>query len=294
MFRPVIISTRKTVNQNGSTGDTGQARANGETAATRRRESWLPGWYVILMAVTAAVMILLLFQAASARSAAVGSVTREKLPASACVSSDQWLDDELDWITDQKTVTDAMQYFYDRTGVQPYLLIDDELAGKGESLTDAEAEDALVNLYDSLYRDDGHMIFAFIEYAPSEYLAYVYTGLAADSVVDANARGVFLGNVDRYYSDSSLTDEEFFAAVFRKTADTIMEDASGEASAATAYAVLCAALFIVMVGGLFLFKRREQRLREKDQLKEILSAPISSPEEQELEKKYGDGAPPTV
>ena len=60
------------------------------------------------------------------------------------------------------------------------------------------------------------MIFTFMEYAPSQYVTYLYTGTAADSVMDADARNLFLDCADRYYADSSLSDAEFFEKVFVK------------------------------------------------------------------------------
>lgn len=31
------------------------------------------------------------------------------------------------------------------------------------------------DLYDSLYGDEGHMIYAFMEYADSQYITWIYT-----------------------------------------------------------------------------------------------------------------------
>ena len=91
-------------------------------------------------------------------------------------------------------------------------------------ITDKEAETYLAGLYDSLYSDEGHMIFTFMEYAPSQYVTYLYTGTVADSVMDADARNLFLDCADRYYADSSLSDAEFFEKVFEKAAELTSRD----------------------------------------------------------------------
>ena len=66
------------------------------------------------------------------------------------------------------------------------------------------------------------MIFVFMEYEESEYITFLYTGEDADSLMDEEAKEIFLTNADRYYTDSSLSDEEYFAKIFRDSADDIM------------------------------------------------------------------------
>ncbi len=149
---------------------------------------------------------------------------RVKLEDGACVRSSRVLEDSLGWLSDAEEVEAAMDYFYDRTGVQPYLLICDSIDGKGEEITDAEAEIFLQGLYESLYADEGHMLFVFMEYEESEYITYLYAGTDAGSVMDWEAREMFLNNVDGYYSDSSLSDDAYFAEIFRTSADDIMGD----------------------------------------------------------------------
>ncbi|MGN0658003.1 MAG: hypothetical protein ACI4LA_00215 [Emergencia sp.] len=257
-----------------------------------KKKRGIPGWYKFLCIVMTLVVIFLLFSAVHARNAAADTVTREKLGAEACISTDQVIDDQLGWLTDKGTVRSAISYFYDKTGVQPYLLLCDNLNGKGGEITDAEAESFLEELYDSLYSDEGHMIFVFMEYESSEYVTFLYTGRSADSVMDADARGIFLDNADRYYTDSSLSDEEYFAKIFRASADTIMEDAAGNARSALIYVVLSVVILVVMAAGLILFKSAEQKRREAEEMRKILETPVGgtgySPEEEELINKYSD------
>lgn len=252
-----------------------------------KRGGGIPGWYMVLMAIMVIFSAILFWNAATARADAARQPVREKLPESACVTEDRWIDDSIDWLGNDSSVRDAMKYFQEKTGIQPYLLITDSLGGKGGEITDAEAEAYLAELYDSLYSDEGHMIFAFMEYAPSQYITYLYTGTAADSVMDADARNLFLDCADRYYADSSLSDAEFFEKIFVKSADLIMADTAGHAKAALLYAVCGAAALIIMAAGLICFKIQEKKAAEAKTLKEILDTPVSlSPEEEELKNKY--------
>ena len=148
---------------------------------------------------------------------------KEKLETEVCTYVEEMLDDRLGWLSDRETVEQAMEYFYEKTGVQPYLLICDSMEGKGGDIADSEGEQYLQQLYDSLYTDEGHMIFVFMEYEESRYITYLYTGQEADYVIDERARNLFLNNADAYYTDLSLSDEEYFAKVFRVSADSIMD-----------------------------------------------------------------------
>ena len=100
------------------------------------------------------VVIALLFSAVRLKSAADGSVAREPLGAEACISTDQVIDDQLGWLIDRGTVESGIDYFYDKSGVQPYLLLCDNMGGKGGTITDDEAESYLQKLYDKLYDDE--------------------------------------------------------------------------------------------------------------------------------------------
>ena len=41
--------------------------------------------------------------------------------------------------------------------------------------------------------------------------------------MDREAREIFLNNADSYYTDTSLSDEEYFAKIFRESANNIMK-----------------------------------------------------------------------
>lgn len=237
----------------------------------------------IIAAIALAACLVLGILAASAKEPR----PREKLGDSACISSDTWIDDRLGWLADTGQVTDAMRYFYGKTGVQPYLLICDNLDGKGGEITDDEAEEYLKALYDSLYEDEGHMIYAFMEYADSQYITWIYTGRAADAVMDSDARGLFLGNADRYYTDSSLTDEGYFAKTFRKSADQVMKGGDSAKGPLTACAMTAGIIAALAACAAVWLAVKESKMKEREQLKGFLDTPVGqSPEADELEKKY--------
>lgn len=279
--RPIFIPMTTVYRQSGSSGaGSGSKRSSGS----------IPGWFRWLSGFTCIVIFMLLVFSGFAMIQAKDTPTREKLGPEACIVSTDLIQDELGWISNRSVVEKEMDYFYKKTGVQPYLFITDQINGMGGEITDAEAEAYMESMYNSMYGDEGHMIFTFMEYADSRYITWIYTGVSADSVIDSDAREIFLDNADRYYTDSSLSDDEFFAKIFRQSADMIMKDASGSLVVAKICLIVSILMAIGLAGGFIAFKIAEEKRREAEELKEILETPIgsiTSPEEEELLKKYG-------
>ncbi len=215
-------------------------------------------------------------------------IERQKLESNLCVRSSEWIDDELGWLRSQSTVKNGMQDFYDQTGVQPYLIITDNINGKGYDITDSDVEAYLQDRYDSLYNDEGHMIFLFDEYSESEYLRYLYVGSAAKSVIDSSAEEIILSLADRYYNDYSLSDDEYFSKIFSESANVLMKDyTSGRRSRTIVTVVLIVAIALVVI--LLIWKHiQDSKTKEAAHVQEILNTDIgASPSQEELLKKYG-------
>ena len=114
----------------------------------------------------------------------------------------------------------GMKTFQEKTGVQPYLYLTDEINGSHDP-TDEEIDQFANGLYDQLFTDENHFLFLFMEYGDT-YISWYVCGSEAGSVMDDAAVDVFLNYVDEYYS-SDMEDEEFFSAVFADTAERITE-----------------------------------------------------------------------
>lgn len=154
-------------------------------------------------------------------STSTAARTREKLSAEASVESDKWLDDQAGWLDDQQMVVDAMRSFYEQTGVQPYLVIADSINGNKDYAT-GDAEQYLRGLYDELFDDDGHLILLFCEAYENEYDPYLLVGADAQQVVDAEGENLIYEAIDRWYTDNSLNDDEYFARIFIASANALM------------------------------------------------------------------------
>jgi hypothetical protein len=149
------------------------------------------------------------------------TTARTKLASSDCTPINQWYDDLAGWIDDPSATTSGMQRFYDKTGVQPYLIVATDIEGnKNYDVT--QVETYMRDRYDELFADDGHLILLFCEPYDGEYDPYLLIGQKAQSVIDTDAQDIIYDAIDNYYEDTSLSNSAYFGKVFSESADTIM------------------------------------------------------------------------
>ena len=123
------------------------------------------------------------------------TIERSKLDSSLCTKVDTWYQDDINWIHDEKTLLKGLKTFYDKTGVQPYLWITDNINGKAKPNT-SDFETALKSKYSELFKDEGHVIVCFMESSPSVYATYYWAGSAAKRVIDNEAGEILLDVID--------------------------------------------------------------------------------------------------
>ncbi|MCR4776695.1 MAG: hypothetical protein K5869_10005, partial [Saccharofermentans sp.] len=126
------------------------------------------------------------------------TIQREALPADKCQAIDKWYQDDWgDWIDksgEAEAVKSGLEYFYQKTGVQPYLWIMGE-EGKNY-MSEGSVEELAEKRYKELFgNDEGHLIVIFREY-PNESSNYIVTATpgfdAETQVMDEQAREILL------------------------------------------------------------------------------------------------------
>ena len=156
------------------------------------------------------------------------TVNREMLPESKCTKTDKWYSDDWgDWINEdgeERALISGLTYFYEKTGVQPYVWI------MGEEGKEYMSEGSLEELGDKKYKemfgdDEGHLLLIFREY-PNESSNYTVTATpgydAETQVMDEQAREILLDFIDYYYTDENMNEGQFFGKSFEKAGDRIM------------------------------------------------------------------------
>lgn len=217
----------------------------------------------------------------------VSTMNRDPLPAAACTESAVWYEDHINWITNSSKMKQGLRAFYQETGVQPYVIITDQINGKGGSLTDSEAEDYLQERYDELFQDEGHLLFLFLEYESGVYKEYLYLGNQASSVIDHEAQEIIYDFSDYYYT-SDLDDNEFFATVFKKSAERIMRKTATSNDVAMRVIFVFGTVAVFLVVGTIILKKKKLDLKEAEEKRKILETPIEILEDEALKDKYKD------
>ncbi|MBE6812160.1 MAG: TPM domain-containing protein [Ruminococcaceae bacterium] len=153
----------------------------------------------------------------------IESVERTKLSSVRCTPIDKWLEDEaglLQSIDEKTQVEAALAHFYEKTGVQPYLLMLD--AVDGDKKPDRKAvETYLTDRYIELFgEDEGHYIFLYLAHRDTSYTLYYIPGLDAVTVVDDEVSSMLMDCIAWYYRQTE-TYGEMFANAFVYTAELI-------------------------------------------------------------------------
>ena len=206
------------------------------------------------------------------------TVNREALPASKCDPVDKWYQDDWgDWIDEngeEKALITGMEYFYKKTGVQPYLW---------------SIEDLAKDTYAEMFGEDGgHLLIIFREYpnASSNYLVTVRPGEdAEEQVMDEQAREILLGYIDYFYTVKKYNEGEFFAKSLEKAGDRIM---TKQISQAALYAIII--ISVIAVAGVVIVVHiiRKRKVAEATQKAAAAKAEADLKKNEFAQQKYND------
>lgn len=224
----------------------------------------------------------------STRSVPKSTQNRERLESGAGYDNNCIVDD-IGWFDNVTKAEKALKYFYDKTGVQPYIVLN---AYDSSLTTDSEKEEYAKKWYDEHIKNESTFLYMYFAEPDTDndvgYMAYV-NGKQVSSVMDSEAIEIFWAYVDKYwYSDMSTDD--MFTTIFTKTADRIMTksttvaDVGNNAVKVIGVIVVFAGIIIVMV------VRRKHKAEEAKETEKILNTPLNGDSEaDDLLKKYKKG-----
>ena len=197
--------------------------------------------------------------------------------------------DNIGWFDNVTKTEKSIKQFYDKTGVQPYIVLN---AYDSALLTDTAKEEYAKKWYDEHIKNESTFLYMYFAEPDTDndvgYMAYV-NGKQVSSVMDSEAIEIFWAYVDKYwYSDMSTDD--MFTTIFTKTADRIMTksttaaDVGNNAIKVIGVIVVFAGIIVVMV------IRRKHKVEEAKETEKILNTPLNGDSEaDDLLKKYKKG-----
>ena len=219
---------------------------------------------------------------------------REKLPASAVNKTDWYTDADGDWIGSASRLTEGLEHFYDKTGVQPYVYI----LPNGESTSTEELTDLAEQLYGELFTDEGHFLLVFCDDGSGSFNCGYTVGTEASAIMDQEALGILADELDYAYNNAG-TEEEVFSDAFSETADRIMSAAEDEQRDQTlgTVALVAAGVGVVAVAAVIIVRRRKAKQDEEDKrMEDILNTPLEKfgdKDVEDLADKYEKDSPVT-
>ena len=197
--------------------------------------------------------------------------------------------DNIGWFDNVTKTEKSIKKFYDKTGVQPYIVLN---AYDSTLLTDTAKEEYAKKWYDEHIKNESTFLYMYFAEPDTDndvgYMAYI-NGKQVPSVMDSEAIEIFWAYVDKYwYSDMSTDD--MFTTIFTKTADRIMTksttaaDVGNNAIKVIGVIIVFAGIIVVMV------LRRKHKAEEAKETEKILNTPLNGDSEaDDLLKKYKKG-----
>lgn len=241
--------------------------------------SKIVSYFIILMAFAIIIGIFSAIRSDNGYSGGstipASTINREKLDSGLSFDSN-CIVDELDWFDSVSKAGTRLRTFYDKTGVQPYIVL---LKYNPALTTDAQKEDYALEYYDNYI--DNEATFLYMYFAEQDqdndvgYMCYV-NGKQVNAVMDAEAIDIFWGYIDKYwYSDMST--DELFEKTFTKTAETIMTKSktSTDILFVVAVGVVTIGIIIAVISAMKTKRKHERERAEETQ--RILNTPLPNP-----------------
>lgn len=193
--------------------------------------------------------------------------------------------DELSWINNRSQTEKNLQYFYQRTGIQPFVYLkkyDPELVTDDDKIAYAN------NFYETNIDDEYTFLVVYFAEKDADndvgFMSHV-AGKSITTVMDAEAVDIFWSYWDKnWYSDQSTDD--VIVSSFESTAKRIMQKTRGIPD--VMYVVCIFAIVVAVISGIVVFvKLRYQRERERAQeTQDILNTPLEHIKSDDLRDKY--------
>lgn len=237
-------------------------------------------------------MLLLLFAIIGTSSQSGGSddgipvSTYQRTPLQGGSYDEDCVRDEIGWIgsSEAATLGRDLRYFWEKTGVQPYIVLLDY----DEELTDEAAQYSYADAYfaEEIDSEDALLLMYFND-APGDAGGWgdwqAVKGHQVDAVMDDEAMTILWAYLDRYwYGDYS--EAEVFANTLRDTADRIMQRTTTRADILK-WVLIVVLIVVVIVGILLIMRtRRKHKAEENAETERILNTPLEDIEDPTLEK----------
>lgn len=193
--------------------------------------------------------------------------------------------DEIDWFSRPSRVADGLRAFYDATGVQPVVYLEN----RPDLIGDTDAQDAETErIFDALDLGTNDFLFVYFDDDGTDGDWMTRIGNTAGTVMDQEAVRIFGDYLERYwYSD--VSEEDLFIRTYQDTAKRIMSRTTNSDDVVVwALIALIAATAAIFITALIRARRRAERERAEETAR-ILGVPLEDLADNDpLLRKYTD------
>lgn len=194
--------------------------------------------------------------------------------------------DNLRWFSNSGSLANQLKHFYDMTGVQPVIVLENRPDLIGDP---AAQEEEAHKLFQELGLSDGSFLFVYFDDNGQDGDWRTWVGNSAATVMDSEAIQIFGDYLNKYWS-SNMNEDELFARTFNDTADRIMSRTTNSNDVAIwvwiAVGVIGAGIAIFFIAK----QRRQHEAARAAETERILKADVKdiTNDDDELLKKYQD------
>ena len=209
---------------------------------------------LIAIAAIAAIALIAVYSVLGDRDSWLtkSTIQRKAMPSELCEKTNSWYQDETGRLIaagEEDSIINGMEYFYEKTGVQPFLWVAsfyDDL-GLNNKLDRDQVDDMLLeDKYEELFKsDEGHILIALSDRREFPiYEWYCYPGENAKmQVMDDEAQRILLDCLSFMYEPDSAHPGQSIGNAFVKAANTVMMD---QTSKTYAVAIVIAGVLILI------------------------------------------------
>lgn len=239
----------------------------------------------ILMIVASLICVFIY----SRNSGPKSTIVREKIESAAGYNYN-CIKDELGWFDSKSQTGRELEYFYNKTGVQPFIY----LKGYDPALTNLQQKEEYAKQYYEENFKGREDVFLYVYFAEADQDGEVgdeawWIGGQAGSIMDGEAMDIFWHKLDALWYGSGSTDD-MFVKTFTHTADQIMKVDNGP------WVAIIAIMLVAGTVSLFVFifamtKEKNRRAKEEaEETERILKTDIDklaeSSGDEDLVNKY--------
>lgn len=206
----------------------------------------------------------------------------DKLPSTACkvMDYDNMIVDNLGWVKEDgssgvKKVKQSLEYFYQKTGVQPMFVLSDTLGNAtATNYTASEIEKTLEAMYQNAFgTDEGHIIFAVLTNDGADNYSYIscLAGTAATQTIGNEQKEILYDAWDKQWINLNQSEAEMVANTFKNAANEIMKKPSHLIQNVRNIFIILDVVLLIAIIILSISNNKTKRLEEENRHTEAIN-----------------------